>query len=124
MSTAIPPPAGVDHEFDATRQHVTLTIGNARVTLAAHDLEILAQHLGYLRASMVPEVPHELPVGSCPMIDVPRIAVQVTPDGLRTAFGVRTPAFGWLAFLLDRGQTEGLGAHLSSLAPSMTIRAD
>ena len=117
MST--PLPAGVAHEFDADRKHVSLTIGGARVRLAAHELEILAQHLGYLRASMAPEVPLDVPAGSCPTIDMPRLAVQSTPDGSRTALGVRTPAFGWLALLLDRSQTEGLGAHLSSLVEAM-----
>src|SRR6187455_3188375 len=112
-------PATVDYEFDAERKYVVLTIGGARLRLDARELETLAQHLAYLRASMLPEVPHEVPAGSCPTIDIPRLAVQTTPDGMRTALGVRTPAFGWLALLLDRSQTEGLGAHLSSLVESM-----
>jgi hypothetical protein len=114
-----PLPAGVDHEFDADHEHVSLTIGGARVRLSAHELETLSQHLGYLRASMVPEVPLDVPAGSCPTIDIPRLAVQSTPDGTRTAVGVRTPAFGWIALLLDRAQTEGLGAHLTTLAAAM-----
>ena len=113
-------PAGVTHEFDADRKHVSLTIGGARVRLTAHELETLSQHLGYLRASMSPEVPLDVPAGSCPTIDLPRLAVQSTPDGTRAAVGVRTPAFGWIALLLDRSQTEGLGAHLSSLVDAMT----
>ena len=112
-------PAGVTHEFDADRKHVSLTIGGASVRLDAHELETLSQHLGYLRAAMAPEVPPDVPAGTCPTIDVPRLAVQTTPDGTRTALGVRTPAFGWLALLLDRSQTEGLGAHLTSLVANM-----
>jgi hypothetical protein len=114
-----PIPAGVAHEYDAHHEHVSLTIGGATVRLSAHELEILAQHLGYLRASMSPEVPLDVPAGSCPTIDTPRLAVQTTPDGTRTALGVRTPAFGWVAMLLDRSQTEGLGAHLTSLVDAM-----
>ena len=114
-----PLPAGVAHEFDAGHEHVSLTIGGARVRLSASELETLSQHLGYLRAAMVPEVPPDVPAGSCPTIDKPRLAVQATPDGTRTALGVRTPAFGWIALLLDRSQTEGLGAHLSSLVAAM-----
>jgi hypothetical protein len=112
-------PAGVTHEFDADREHISLTIGGAQVRLSAHELETLSQHLGYLRASMAPEVPPDVPAGTCPTIDTPRLAVQTTPDGTRTAVGVRTPAFGWIALLLDRTQTEGLGAHLSSLVAGM-----
>jgi hypothetical protein len=105
--TGIPAPDEVSFEYDATREHITLD-----------------QHLGYLRASMVPEVAHELPAGSCPSIDVPRLAVQVTPDGSRAAVGVRTPVFGWLAFLLDRTQTEGLGKHLTEIAATMAPRVN
>ena len=112
-------PASVNYEFDDERKHVALTIGDARLRHNAQELESLAQHLGYLRASMLPEVPPDVPPGSCPTVDIPRLAVQATPDGTRTALGVRTPAFGWIAFLLDRSQTEGLGAHLSSLVAAM-----
>jgi len=98
---------------------VSRITGIARCDLTAHELETLSQHLGYLRASMAPEVPADVPAGSCPTIDIPRLAVQTTPDGTRTAIGVRTPAFGWIALLLDRSQTEGLGAHLSSLVATM-----
>jgi hypothetical protein len=122
--TGIPAPDEVRFEYDATREHITLDIGGGRLRLTAGDLERLAQHLGYLRASMVPEVAHELPAGSCPSIDVPRLAVQVTPDGSRAAVGVRTPVFGWLAFLLDRTQTEGLGKHLTEIAATMAPRVN
>jgi hypothetical protein len=112
-------PASVSYEFDEDRKHVTLTIGGARLRLDAQELETLAEHLGYLRATMTPEVPLDVPPGSCPTVDIPRLAVQTTPDGTRVALGVRSPAFGWLAMLLDRAQTESLGAHLSSLVDAM-----
>src|SRR5689334_4137964 len=116
---AAPLPAGTTHEFDADRTHVTLSINGTRLRLDAHAVEILAQHLGYLRASMIPAVPLDVPAGECPTVDIPRLAVQATPDGSRIAVGVRTPAFGWLALLLDRSQTLGLGAHLTSAVEGM-----
>lgn len=121
---ANPAPENVRFEYDASREHVTLEMGGGRLTLDAAGLERLAQHLGYLRASMKPEVPTELPAGSCPSIDMPRIAVQVTPDGSRAAFGVRTPVFGWLALMLDRTQVEGLGRHFAEIAPAMKPRVN
>ncbi|MEO8487073.1 MAG: hypothetical protein ABI585_12140 [Betaproteobacteria bacterium] len=119
-----PPPDDVRYEYDATREHLSLNVGGGHLRLSAVELERLVQFLAYLRAAMAPEVEHELPQGACPSIDAPRLAVQLTPDGLRTAIGVRTPAFGWIALLLDRAQTEGVGAHLTALAPTMSVRAD
>lgn len=115
-------PGDVHYEFDASREHVTLELGGGRLTLDAVELERLVQHLGQLRASMKPEVPADLPAGSCPSVEAPRIAVQVTPDGKRAAFGVRTPSFGWLVLMLERGQIEGLGAHFAAIAPTMAPR--
>ena len=115
-------PGDVHYEFDASREHVTLELGGGRLTLDAVELERLVQHLGQLRASMKPEVPADLPADSCPGVDAPRIAVQVTPDGKRAAFGVRTPSFGWLVLMLERGQIEGLGAHFAAIAPTMAPR--
>ena len=115
-------PGDVHYEFDASREHVTLELGGGRLTLDAVELERLVQHLGQLRASMKPEVPADLPADSCPGVDAPRIAVQVTPDGRRAAFGVRTPSFGWLVLMLERGQIEGLGAHFAAIAPTMAPR--
>ncbi len=118
-------PSGPEHvrfEFDAAREKVTLELGGSRVELSAAELERLVQHLGQLRASMKPEVPADLPAGSCPSVEAPRIAVQVTPDGKRAAFGVRTPSFGWLVLMLERGQIEGLGAHFAAIAPTMAPR--
>lgn len=122
--SANPAPENVSYEYDAKREHITLDIGDGRVTLSAFELERLAQYLGFLRASMKPEVEQELPAGACPSIDMPRIAVQVTPDGSRAAFGVRTPVFGWLALLLDRTQVEGLGKHFAEIAPTMAPRVN
>ena len=115
-------PGDVHYEFDASREHVTLELGGGRLTLDAVELERLVQHLGQLRASMKPEVPADLPADSCPGVDAPRIAVQVTPDGRRAAFGVRTPSFGWLVLMLERGQIEGLGAHFAAIASTMAPR--
>ena len=115
-------PGDVHYEFDASREHVTLELGGGRLTLDAVELERLVQHLGQLRASMKPEVPADLPADSCPGVDAPRIAVQVTPDGKRAAFGVRTPSFGWLVLMLERGQIEGLGAHFAAIASTMAPR--
>lgn len=120
----VPAPENVHFEYDATREHITLEMGGGTLRLTAVELEQLAQHLGLLRASMKPEVAQELPTGSCPSIDLPRVAVQVTPDGSRAAFGVRTPVFGWLAFLLDRAQVEGLGKHFTEIAPAMKPRVN
>jgi hypothetical protein len=116
---ASPFPDGTKYDFDADRTHVTLTIKGTRLDLDTREMEVLAQHLGYLRAAMQPEVPLDVPAGECPTIDIPRLALQATPDGTRIAMGVRTPAFGWIALLLDRSQAEGLGAHLTSAAASM-----
>lgn len=120
-----PPPPDIRYEFDAARAHVTLNLGGAPMTLAADEVERLAQFLGFLRASMSPEVSVDVPEGdSYPHMDTPRLVVQTTQDGRRAALGVRTPAFGWIAFLLDRSQAAGLGSHLTSLASTMSVRAD
>lgn len=124
MTAANPAPENVHFEYDAKREHITLEMGGGKLVLTAVEIERLAQYLGYLRASMKPEVGQELPAGSCPSIDIPRIAVQVTPDGTRAAFGVRTPVFGWLALLLDRTQVEGLGRHFAEIAPTMAPRVN
>jgi len=122
--SANPAPDHVHYEYDAAREHVTLEMGGGKLTLSAIELERLAQYLGFLRASMKPEVPADLPPGACPSIDSPRIAVQVTSDGSRAAFGVRTPVFGWLALMLDRTQVEGLGRHFAEIAPAMKPRVN
>ncbi len=120
-----PPPPDIQYEFDAAREHVSLNFGGAALRLAADEVERLAQFLGFLRASMSPEVSVDVPEGdSYPHMDTPKLVVQTTQDGRRAALGVRTPAFGWIAFLLDRSQAAGLGSHLTSLASTMSVRAD
>lgn len=109
------------YEFDATRERLTLELGSDRLELGAVELERLVQSLSALRAQMKPEVTAD-PPASCPSVDAPRIAVQLTPDGQRTAFGVRTPLYGWLVLMLDRTQVEGLGTHLAAIAPQMAPR--
>ncbi len=120
-------PASPDirYEFDAKRERVTLGVGGSTLSLSAVELERLAQFLGVLRSSMSPPVPQDVPDDAAyPHFDAPRIVVQPTKDGLRAALGVRTTGFGWVAILLDRAQAAGLGSHLSSLASSMSVRAD
>ena len=121
MTISTPP---LEYEFDAAREHVTLDVGGGPLRLSAAEVERLAQFLGFLRASMSPDVGLDVPEGSYPHIDTPRIVAQATQDGLRAAIGIRTPAFGWIAILLDRSQATGLGAHLTSLASTMSVRAD
>lgn len=120
-------PASPDirYEFDAKRERVTLDVGGSTLSLSAVELERLAQFLGALRSSMSPPVAADVPDDTpYPHFDAPRIVVQPTKDGLRAALGVRTTGFGWIAILLDRSQAAGLGSHLSSLASSMSVRAD
>lgn len=123
MTTSASP--DIRYEFDAKREHVTLGVGGSTLSLSAIELERLAQSLGVLRSSMAPAVAHDVPDdASYPHFDAPRLVVQPTKDGLRAALGVRTTAFGWIAILLDRSQAAGLGSHLTSLASSMSVRAD
>ena len=115
----------IRYEFDAKREHVTLGVGSSTLSLSAIELERLAQFLGVLRSSMSPPVAQDVPDDTpYPHFDAPRIVAQPTKDGLRAALGVRTTGFGWIAILLDRSQAAGLGSHLSSLASSMSVRAD
>ena len=120
-------PASPDirYEFDAKRERVTLDVGGSTLSLSAVELERLAQFLGVLRSSMSPPVAQDVPDDTpYPPCDAPRIVVQPTKDGLRAALGVRTTGFGWIAILLDRSQAAGLGSHLTSLASTMSVRAD
>ena len=120
-----PAPSDIRYEFDAKREHVTLDVGGSKLALSAVELERLAQFLGVLRTSMSPAVAQDIPDDTAyPHFDAPRLVVQPTKDGLRAALGVRTTGFGWIALLLDRSQAAGLGSHLSSLASTMTVRAD
>ena len=111
-------------DVDNAREHVTLHVTGGRVTLSAAALERLAQQLGELRASMKPDVGVNPPQGSCPAVDRPIFAAQMTPDHSRIALGVRTPAFGWIAMMLDRVQVEGLAKYFHESAPTMTPRVN
>ena len=115
----------IRYEFDAKRERVTLGVGGSTLSLSAVELERLAQFLGVLRSSMSPPVAQDVPDDTAyTNFDTPRLAVQMTKDGLRAALGVRTTGFGWVAILLDRAQAAGLGSHLSSLASTMGAHAD
>lgn len=112
-------------EFDAKRVRFTSGAGGSTLSLSAVRHERLVQFLGVSRSSMSPPVAQDLPdYTTCTNFDTPRLAVHMGKDGLRTALSVRTNGFGGIAILLDRSQAAGLGSHLSSLASSMSVRAD
>lgn len=116
---AKPASDNIRFQVDAKREHVTLEMTGGRVTLDAAQLERLSQQLGDLRATMTPEVGPSPPGGSCPAIDKPLFAAQLTPDKGRIALGLRMPSHGWVALMLDRPQVEGLGKYFAETAPTM-----
>ncbi|GMU73796.1 MAG: hypothetical protein HS109_10685 [Burkholderiales bacterium] len=121
MATS-PDSGQIRFELNETRERVVLQLPGGPITLGAAEVERLALQLGDLRATMNPGVGPNPTEGSCPALDTPLFAAQITPDQTRVALGVRTPTFGWIALMLDRGQVEGLGKFLSDTAPTMAPR--
>jgi hypothetical protein len=97
-------------EVSSDRRQATLSLGSARVVLAAHDIDGLIRDLAAARATMTPVHPAEVPK------DPQRVhrsdnllwSVKAAPQQAAIEFATHHPGLGWTAMHLSRAQVEDL----------------
>ncbi|RKP51950.1 hypothetical protein [Pararobbsia silviterrae] len=97
---ASPPPSTPPTlELARPQQNViTMTIGGQTIALGPHDVSALIDQLAQVRATMTPEVPHQVAPGKTfAATQDPIIASQSGPNGTKLMM-LRHTGFGWVPF--------------------------
>jgi hypothetical protein len=101
-------------ELSPDRAQATLSLGNAKSALSAHDIDALVRDLAAVRSKMIPVHPAEVPddPGRVHRSDNLLWSVRASPRLAAIEFATHHPGLGWTAMWLSRAQVEDLQTSL------------